>query len=494
MRLVTRIILAFLAVIVALAITIVVVVLPPSPLVPPEQGLTLRNVTWIVPGKARASNQCIVVQGSLIKEVGPDSSAIVGPGYQEATTSTGFSGAFVMPGLTDVHVHFPPPTLPGQTELFAFLHLYHGVTSARDAGDVSGTSSAPALEGLRSGRFAGPRLVSCGYFVDGPDPLWGNSLVVETPEQGRAAVRRLAAEGFACVKAYNGLDRTSLDAIRDEAASAGLPVIGHTPRSVPYEQARLDDVQHLIGIAPRFEGETPSFPLILEGWLRLDDERREAMIDAALEFEIANTPTLVTIDRLVAMRDYEALVEESDVRMLPGFYRNVVWSPVEGISAARGLEDADFDMIESALDVMLETVKRMHERGVRLHSGTDTLIAFIVPGAALHRELRLFTRAGLSSEEALTISMVTSAQALGGVDYGRIEPGAPAELVIFREDPTRSLDALDTILGVVRDGRLYTREMLDDQLDRYRNHFENSLYEALLTPLVRSVVASTAPD
>ncbi len=56
------------------------------------------------------------------------------------------------------------------------------------------------------------------------------------------------------------------------------------------------------------------------------------------------------------------------------------------------------------------------------------------------------------------------------------------------------LDALDTILGVVRDGRLYTREMLDDQLDRYRNHFENSLYEALLTPLVRSVVASTAPD
>ncbi len=83
---------------------------------------------------------------------------------------------------------------------------------------------------------------------------------------------------------------------------------------------------------------------------------------------------------------------------------------------------------------------------------------------------------------------------MGGVDYGRIEPGAPAELVIFREDPTRSLDALDTILGVVRDGRLYTREMLDDQLDRYRNHFENSLYEALLTPLVRSVVASTAPD
>jgi len=151
-------------------------------------------------------------------------------------------------------------------------------------------------------------------------------------------------------------------------------------------------------------------------------------------------------------------------------------------------------MIEDAFEVMLETVKRMHERGVRLHSGTDTLVAFIVPGAALHRELRLLARAGLSPEEVLEISMVHSAQAVGGSKYGRIEPGAPAELVIFAEDPTLSLDALDSIVGVVRDGRLYTREMLDDQLDRYRAHFENRLYESLLRPLVRSVVASTAPD
>lgn len=494
MKLIVRILLAFVLVIVALGITIAVVVIPPSPLIPPKQGLTLENVTWIVPGQSRASNQRIVVEGSFITEVEPHEERPAHGAASDAAQAADFSGAFVMPGLTDVHVHFPPPSLPGQTELFAFLHLYHGVTAARDAGDVTGTASAPALEGIGSGAFAGPRLVSCGYFLDGPDPRWGNSIVVETPEQGRAAVRRVAAEGFECVKAYNGLDRDSLDAIREEAERLGLPVMGHTPRRVPYEQARLDDAQHLIGIPPPFDGEAPRFPLILEGWLRLGDERREAMIDAALEFGIANTPTLVTIDRLLATRDYEALVEEREFQLLPSFYRNIVWSPIEGISAARGLNAADFDMIEDAFEVMLETVKRMHERGVRLHSGTDTLVAFIVPGAALHRELRLLARAGLSPEEVLEISMVQSAQAVGGSKYGRIEPGAPAELVIFAEDPTRSLDALDSIVGVVRDGRLYTREMLDDQLDRYRAHFENRLYENLLRPLVRSVVASTAPD
>jgi len=456
----------------------------PAPLPAPPRGLTLENVTWIVPGVGRASGQRIVVEGGEIAEVGPSHAAADGP----------FAGAFVLPGLNDLHVHFPPPSLPGQTELFAFLHLYHGVTGARDAGDVTGTSSGPAIEGIRSGAFPGPRLLSCGYFVDGPEPLWANSLVVTTPEEGRAAVRRVAGEGFGCVKAYNQLDAPSLEAIRDEAHALGLPVIGHTPVRVPYEVARLDDAQHGIGIPPPFAGEPPRFPLVLEGWLYLDDARREAMIDAALEHGIANTPTLVTIDRLIATRDYAAIRREPDAALLPGFYREVVWSPIEGMSAARGLSDADFDMIEAARDVLHATVKRMHERGVHLHSGTDTLIAFVVPGAALHRELRLFERAGLTAEEALAVSMVASADAFGVPRLGRIERGAPAELVIFRDDPTRSLDALDSIAGVVREGRLYTREALDAQLDRYRSHFDSAFYGGLLTPLVRRVLASTTGD
>jgi hypothetical protein len=63
--------------------------------------------------------------------------------------------------------------------------------------------------------------------------------------------------------------------------------------------------------------------------------------------------------------------------------------------------------------------------------------------------------------------------------------------VIFREDPTRSLDALDSIAGVVRDGRLYTREALDAQLARYRAHFDGALYDALVTPLIRRMLART---
>ena len=44
---------------------------------------------------------------------------------------------------------------------------------------------------------------------------------------------------------------------------------------------------------------------------------------------------------------------------------------------------------------------------------------------------------------------------------------------------------------MVRDGRLYTRDALDAQLARYRAHFDGALYDALVTPLIRRMLART---
>jgi hypothetical protein len=87
--------------------------------------------------------------------------------------------------------------------------------------------------------------------------------------------------------------------------------------------------------------------------------------------------------------------------------------------------------------------------------------------------------------------MRASAAALGVPGLGELRAGAPAELLIFREDPTQGLDALDSLAGVVRDGRLYPREALDAQLARYRAHFDAALYDALVTPLIRRMLART---
>ena len=454
-------------------------VAPPAPLAIPPQGATLDGVTVIEPGRSRVEGRRVVVAGGAIESV----DAARGD-------ANPWAGMFVTPGLVDMHVHFPPATLAGQTELFAFLYLDHGVTSVRDAGDAEGNATEPARQGVAAGRFPGPRIRACGMFVDGEPPTWKNTILARNPEEGRRAVDLVVDSGYECVKAYNELDAPTLAAIRDEAHARGVPVIGHVPRRIPYEEARLDDAQHLIGIPPPPADPSLRFPALLVQWEKLDDARLDHLIAESKRLGIASTPTLVTVERLTHMRDYERMKAEPDALLLPAFYRNVVWNPAGGISGAGQLDAAGFAMVDRAFAAMKRTVKRMHDEGVRLHSGTDTLVAFVVPGAALHRELRIYVDAGLTPEEALAISMRDSAADLGVPGLGEIRAGAPADLLVLREDPTRSLAALDTIAAVIRDGRLYTRAALDDELARYRAHFDSRLFDGIVTPIVRRVLAN----
>lgn len=452
----------------------------PAPLAIPPQGVILDGVTVIEPGRGRSEQRRVVVEKGAIAAV-------------EAASGRGgaWAGTFVTPGLNDLHVHFPPATLAGQTELFALLFLAHGVTAVRDAGDVEGNATEAARTGVEDGRFPGPRMRACGFFVDGEPPRWKNSVLARNAEEGRRAVEVVAAAGYDCVKAYNELDAATLAGIRAAAHERGLPVIGHVPYRVAYEDAQYDDVQHLTGVAPPASDPTLRFPLVLAQWEQLDDARLDRLIEVSRRLGIANTPTLVTIDRMLASRDYERVRDEPDVQLLPGIYRDVIWNPSEGISNASKLGPDEFAMLERVFAVMKRSVVRMARGGVRIHSGSDTLVSFVVPGAALHRELRIFVDAGLSPEEALAISMRDSAAALGVPGLGEIRPGAPAELLVFRKDPTRSLDALDSLAAVIRDGRLYSRDALDAQVARYQRHFGSRLHEAIVTPIVRRILART---
>lgn len=63
---------------------------------------------------------------------------------------------------------------------------------------------------------------------------------------------------------------------------------------------------------------------------------------------------------------------------------------------------------------------------------------YVVPGASLHEELHHLIDAGLTPEEALEAATVTPGKFLREPGLGTIAPGAPADLVLFREDPTQN--------------------------------------------------------
>jgi len=309
--------------------------------------------------------------------------------------------------------------------------------------------------------------------------------VVRSPSEARATVDTLADAGADCIKAYDNLDVSSTRALRSAAHRRGLPLIGHTPRRVPFDQALLDDVQHLRGVHPPLQGERTRYPFFLAAWRRADAAWLDHISAVSLRHGTAHTPTLVTLDALLRARNWPELARDPAFELVPLPYPAVLWHPQRGLNAARTMGADDFDMVADALVQMQRAVARLHRDGVRIHTGTDANAPMIVPGASLHRELWLLTEAGLTAEEALAASMRDSPASLGVPGLGELRVGAPADLAVFREDPTHDLAALGTLMAVVRDGRLYPREVLDAQLERYRRHYRGVVYRRLVTPAAR---------
>ena len=434
----------------------------------PRQGIVLPGVQVVNPGQGRGDRevQTVVVEGDQIAHIAPGD----GPGM--------YAGSYVLPGLMDMHVHIPPPA----RELANLLFLAHGVTTVRETGDADGTTWR-GRERIQAGEVPGPRIYASGPVLDGDPPFLPTSWTVRDAVEAREAVEVLAARGADFIKVHHKLSAPALAAIREAAAEAGLRVVGHVPSALPFEEAGVWDVQHLDGLLPY---PRPGESLVdhLKRSCDLDPTRVERYVQTSARQGLVHTPTLVSTLSLIWMAD-PGRTEGPAARQLPRYYRDGAWSREHSPLFGRFSDEA-LAIIGQSLDRSLEMVRRLHRAGVRLHLGTDTAgMPFLVPGESLHRELGLMAEAGLGLEEAWMTGTRAPGESLGLPMLGTVREGAPADLLLFRADPTRDLAALSTLEGVVAQGRLYSKAFLDQTLARHRECFARPLYDTMSTALIR---------
>ncbi len=101
---------------------------------------------------------------------------------------------------------------------------------------------------------------------------------------------------------------------------------------------------------------------------------------------------------------------------------------------------------------VLETVRRLHEAGVRMLVGTDAnrtnKMCFITHGESIFSEFEYLHEAGLSNLEILHGATSTAADIFGLSDRGSIEVGKRADLVLVEGDPTKDISACRNIKKV----------------------------------------------
>jgi hypothetical protein len=114
-------------------------------------------------------------------------------------------------------------------------------------------------------------------------------------------------------------------------------------------------------------------------------------------------------------------------------------------------------------DKRIAMVGTLAGAGVPLLTGSDTPVAPAVPGEAIHEELALMVRGGLTPLQALRAATWEPARYLAATDsLGTVADGKVADLVILDADPLANVANVRKIHAVVANGRPFRRAALDD--------------------------------
>jgi imidazolonepropionase-like amidohydrolase len=89
-------------------------------------------------------------------------------------------------------------------------------------------------------------------------------------------------------------------------------------------------------------------------------------------------------------------------------------------------------------------------------------------GESLVRELRAIVALGATPEGALVTATTSPGRFWSETTYGQVAIGLPADIVLYRADPTTNLDHLASRQVVIADGRIYPMATLQAWVERYR--------------------------
>jgi cytosine/adenosine deaminase-related metal-dependent hydrolase len=459
----------------------------PSPPRASAQGrFHIGGVTVVNPMHGRRAGATLAIADGGIADVADGSS--------EARSSkdlADFAGCFALPGLIDMHVHLPPDNALKLTAGAALSYLAHGVTTLREAGDLDGTA-VNAANALRNGGIHPvPRLFWCGPFVGAGKASFKNTILLPdaSKEAAEAVALQVKATGATFMKFYEGLSELMIRALEEACARHGLKIMGHVPAGLSYEDARIAEVQHFFGVPEPATLERDTLVNRSCDWHTVDRRRMNAIVEATLKHGITNTPTIVTNHRMLCYRDFEAARRRDDMKYVAPFYPDVVWHPERGRLNNRIPSDYLERQVVPAIAKKQQLAKLLFEAGAKLYLGTDVAQPFVLPGLSLQEEMRLFAAAGIGVEQVWKLATREAGERLGVSGLGRIELGAPADILLFRRDPTVTLDNLASLEAVITAGKLYRMADIKSAQQQSADYFNSPIIKPLARRGAEQVLA-----
>lgn len=421
----------------------------PAAAAPDEPVVAFIDVRVVaMESEAVLEGQTVVVEGDRIVAIGPKDDLDV-PASAEVIAGL---GAYLMPGLFDLHVHL-------QDDIDPELYVLNGVTTVRECG--GSTSSFAQRARIEAGELLGPRLfIASAPIIGFGDDLSGRTL--EGAELHAAALEvaeREKERGFEFLKIYDNITAPGYGALVRAARQVGIRPIGHVPRNLRLEVI-LETPPDSIAHAEEFL--YSEFAPALDPSDIPDTARRVAQSGLAV------VTTLVTYDHIGRqVADLAAELERGEARYASALQLRD-WGPEN--NRHKHFEKSSATFFRSALAFQKRFLGAFHEAGVPILLGTDSGgygIPFVFAGFSAHEELEHLVGCGLSPYEAVAAATREPARYLGVLDdVGTISPGKRADLILVWGNPLDDVKNVALRAGVMVKGRWIPVDEIHARLDR----------------------------
>jgi imidazolonepropionase-like amidohydrolase len=367
-------------------------------------------------------------------------------------------GAFLMPGMTEAHTHFSWNDQPNLSSIqlmppeehilwcveVAKRYLQAGWTSCLGAATAKPRLDVVLRNAIEKGQFPGPRYLAASQEITTAGGLGDEArahlpfeelsfgVVVSGPESVREAARRFIKYGVDTLKIN----------------LSGEYIAGMAAELTPFSD---EEIAMLVREA-RVNGKR------VAAHARSCESLKQCMrhgIDIIFHASFTDEEAL---DLMEARKDR--------IFVAPG----LAWLINTSFHAAEwGITPADAEAMgyHRELEHAIESLKKIHKRGIRILPGGDYGFAWCKHGTNA-KDLEYFVKhLGFSTTEALV-----SATSYGGQlmmkpnELGQIQPGFLADMLLVDGDPLADISVLQDqarILAVMKDGVFYKEPRLQSE-------------------------------
>ena len=440
-------------------------------------------------GRAAIEDAVVIFQNGRIQEVAKRGEIAVPRGAEVIDAK----GKTILPGLIDGHCHY--------WEWIGELHLAYGVTTCPDINNSPTEWIIAQKEGIQKGKIRGPRLWISGHALDGPRPQgmpeqrWQRgSIIVRTEDEARKAVQDHVNKGMDGFKFLERLAPNIAKAAAEEARRLGKPVIGHSINIFDAVDAGYSSIEHSWAVMfttirdvqkraeidmNRMTGKVGT----VEAHVNMAPEHFDEIIKAMIGKDIHFSPAWATqfrglSPRAAVMKKRElAMLRNPRLSYLPPYNLEAVEGYFAGYEKMAAERRESF---EKAYRMVQDFVRRYVAAGGKIHSGSDP--GSLLPAYGLHAELELAIDAGLSPLVAIQSASLNVAKTWGkDQDFGSVEKGKVADLVIVRGDVMNDISATQNVEKVFMDGKA-----VDTSFNpKYRNPIPRTIADRYVTSLTQ---------